>query len=110
MATKTVVQLVDDLTEEPADTTVQFGIDGREYELDLTDANAQELRDLFARYIPVARKVGARRTAKPTAAPKPFSGFDPAAVRAWAAGNGITVNTRGRIKSEVIEAYRAAGN
>jgi hypothetical protein len=110
MATKTVVHLVDDLTEEPADTTVQFGIDGREYELDLTDTNAQELRNLFARYIPVARKVGARRTAKPAAAPKPFSGFDPAAVRAWAAGNGMTVNARGRIKSDVIEAYRAAGN
>jgi hypothetical protein len=59
----------------------------------------------------VARKVGAaRRTPKPAAAPKPFSGFDPAAVRAWAAGNGMKVNARGRIKSEVIEAYRAAGN
>src|SRR5215210_5448189 len=108
MATKTVVHLVDDLTEEPADTTVHFGIDGREYELDLTDANAQELRNLLARYIPVARKVGAQRTPRPAAAPKPFSGFDPAAVRAWAAGNGMTVNARGRIKSEVIEAYRAA--
>ena len=110
MATKTVVHLVDDLTGEPADTTVKFGIDGREYELDLTDANAQELRDLFARYIAVARKVGARPTTRPAAVPKPFSGFDPAAVRAWAAGNGITVNARGRIKSEVIEAYRVAGN
>jgi hypothetical protein len=110
MATRTVVHLVDDLTEEPADTTVQFGIDGREYELDLTDANARELRDLFARYIPVARKVGVQLTPKPTAPHEPFSGFDPAAVRAWAAGNGMTVNARGRIKYEVIEAYRAAGN
>jgi amphi-Trp domain-containing protein len=39
-----------------------------------------------------------------------FNGVDTAAVRAWAAANGLTVSPRGRIKDEVIEAYRAAGN
>ncbi len=39
MATKTNVMLVDDLSNEPADTTVAFGLDGRDYEIDLTDAN-----------------------------------------------------------------------
>jgi len=29
-------------------------------------------------------------------------------VRAWAAGNGDEVSLRGRIKGEIIEAYRAA--
>jgi Lsr2 len=108
MATKTIVTLCDDLTEEPADTTVSFGFDGRDYEIDLTDANATELRDLFARYIPAARKVGGRTRA---ATSKPaFSDVDPAAVRAWAAANGMTVSPRGRIKGDVLEAYRAAGN
>jgi amphi-Trp domain-containing protein len=38
------------------------------------------------------------------------NGIDTAAVRAWAAANGLKVSPRGRIKDEVLEAYRAAGN
>ena len=112
MAQKTVVVLVDDLDGEPADTTVRFGLDSREYELDLSEANAQALREAFARYIPVARKTsGGRRVSATAGKPaKAFQGFDPAAVRAWAAGNGYTVSPRGRIRAEVLEAFRTAGN
>ena len=39
-----------------------------------------------------------------------FDGVDSAAVRAWAAANGLTVSPRGRIKEEVLQAYRDAGN
>jgi hypothetical protein len=35
MATKTQVVLVDDLTGDPADTTVKFALDKTEYEIDL---------------------------------------------------------------------------
>src|SRR4051794_10092709 len=112
MAKKVVVTLVDDLTGEPADTTVRFGLDSREYELDLTDANAEKLRDILTLYIAAARKVsvGHRATGAAEKPAGPFSGFDPAAVRAWAAGNGYTVSARGRIRAEVVEAFRAAGN
>ena len=110
MATKTVVVLVDDLTGDPADTTVTFGIDHTEYEIDLSESNADELREAFSRYVRAARKVSAsgRRGTQPA---KPsFFGFDPAAVRAWAKGQGIEVSPRGRIKADVVERYRAAGN
>src|SRR4051794_37177679 len=112
MAKKTVVVLVDDLTGEPADTTVRFGLDSREYEPDLTEANARQLRDAFARYIPAARKApGGRRASAAVEKPaKAFTGFDPAAVRAWAASNGLSVSPRGRIKAKILEAFRAAGN
>ena len=124
MAQKTTVVLVDDLNGEPADTTLRFGLDAREYELDLTDANARQLRELFDRYIPAARKArGRHRTAtKPATATKStatkptepakaaFAGVDPAAVRAWAKGNGLEVSPRGRIRADVIEAFRAAGH
>ncbi len=88
MAQKTVVVLVDNLDGDPADTTVRFGLDSREYELDLTEANAQALREAFARYIPAARKTSGGRRASTTAEKpaKAFQGFDPAAVRACAAG------------------------
>ena len=39
-----------------------------------------------------------------------YSGYEPAAVRAWASGRGIEVNVRGRIKADVVEKFRAAGN
>ena len=111
MATKTTVVLVDDLNGDPADTTIRFGLDSREYELDLTDENAQELRDMFDRYISAARKVsGGRRGNTASPLKTAFAEVDPAAVRAWAKGNGVDVSPRGRVKAAVLEAYRAAGN
>ena len=111
MAKKTTVVLVDDLNGEAADTTIRFGLDSRDYELDLTDKNADELRKLFDRYIAAARTVSGGRRRSTAAPTKPvFSGVDPAAVRAWAKGNGIQVSPRGRLKADVLEAFRAAGN
>ncbi len=110
MATKTEVRLVDDLTGEAADTTVKFSLDGTNYELDLSDKNANEMRETFAKFVSAARKVSGsgRRCAR---ASKPaFSEVDPAAVRAWAAGHGIAVSARGRISKDVVERYSAAGN
>jgi amphi-Trp domain-containing protein len=50
------------------------------------------------------------RRGAPSGAGKAFNGVDNAAVRAWAAANGVSVSPRGRIRDEVIEAYRAAGH
>jgi hypothetical protein len=109
MATKTKIVLVDDLTGEPADTTVTFSLDKAEYEIDLSNDNAAELREALARYVNAARKAPAARRRNVTGKPS-YSGYDPAAVRAWANGRGIEVNARGRIKAEVVEQFRAAGN
>jgi hypothetical protein len=91
-------------------TTVAW-CNSREYELDLAEANAEALRGAFARYIPAARKTSGGRRGSTTAQKpaKTFQGFDPAAVRAWAAGNGYIPSPRGRIRTEVLEAFRAAG-
>ena len=45
MATKTQVVLGDDLTGYQADTTVKFALDKTEYEIDLSDENAAEMRN-----------------------------------------------------------------
>src|SRR3954465_5023664 len=110
MATKTQVVLIDDLTGDLADTTVKFALGKTEYEIDLSNENATEMRDELSRYVDAARKVtgGGRRSA-PAAKPT-YSGYDPAAVRAWAAGQGIEANPRGRLKAAVVEKFRAAGN
>ena len=111
MATKTQVVLVDDLTGDPADTTVKFALDKTEYEIDLSNESAAELREALSRYTKAARKVsggGRRGAGAPKAASS--SSYDPAAVRAWAAGRGIRVSARGRIKADVVEQFRAAGN
>jgi uncharacterized protein (DUF4415 family) len=110
MATKTLVLLVDDITEEPADTTVSFGLDGTAYEIDLTDKNATELRDAFAKYVSAARKMGKPGRGRAAASQPAKTEVDPAAVRAWAASRGITVNARGRLSKDVVEKFRAAGN
>jgi hypothetical protein len=53
MATKTQVVLVDDLTGDPADTTVKFALDKTEYEIDLSNENAAEMRKGLSRYVEV---------------------------------------------------------
>jgi hypothetical protein len=111
MASKTKIILVDDLTGDPADTTVKFGLDKTEYEIDLSHDNADKLREALSRYVNAGRKVSARGGRRGTqAANPPYAGYDPAAVRAWAAGQDIEVSPRGRIKAEVVERFRAAGN
>ena len=58
MAQKVQVLLVDDLDGGEASETVSFALDGTSYEIDLSGKNADELRDVFAKYVGVARKAG----------------------------------------------------
>ncbi len=107
MATRTVTELLDDMTGQAADETVAFGLDGVEYEIDVTKKNAAALRKALAPYQDVARRVGGRKQA---ALKRVATGVDNRAVRAWAASNGIELSERGRIPAHVIEQYQAAGN
>jgi hypothetical protein len=108
MASKTTVELLDDLNGKPAAETISFGIDGTEFEIDLTEKNAKALRKALEPFAGSGRRVSGRLT-RANARPVVI-GVDNQAVRAWAASNGIELSTRGRIPSDVIEQYRAAGN
>lgn len=63
MAQRIITTLIDDLdgTDIPRGLgeTVRFGIDGRSYEIDLTDENAEVLRELLRAYLQAGRKVTA---------------------------------------------------
>jgi hypothetical protein len=105
MAQKVETLLVDDLDGSNAESTVRFGVDGADYEIDLSASHAQQLRDALAPYIGAARRTGPspRRTGhKTTRAP------DPTEVREWARAQGIDVKDRGRVPAELIAKFKAA--
>lgn len=110
MAQKVNIVLVSDLSgEELADgkgETVSFALDGTTYEMDLSNKEADKFRGLFQDYIAAARKAG--RTARKATGRGAQSGPAAKDVREWANANGFTVPERGRIPSEVREAYEAA--
>jgi hypothetical protein len=118
MAQQVNVKFVDDLDGSDAAGTVSFGLDGRTYEIDLSDDNAARLRDSLAAFVGAARKsggsaaTGSRRTQKMTASssrrPQPLDREQTAAIRAWARKNGHQVSDRGRISKPVIDAFQAA--
>lgn len=60
MASKTVVELVDDLDGGRADETVSFALDGVEYSIDLSAEHAALLRDRLAGFVGHARRVDSR--------------------------------------------------
>ncbi|MDT0351660.1 histone-like nucleoid-structuring protein Lsr2 [Pseudonocardia charpentierae] len=114
MAQQTTVRFVDDLDGSDASGTFDFSLDGRQYQIDLSDENAAKLHDALAPFIGAARKTGGRargRASRPTAvAEKPgrSNRDQTTAIRQWARENGHEVNERGRISKSVIEAYQAA--
>jgi hypothetical protein len=108
MATRTTVDLLDDIDGKPAAETIGFGIDGVDYEIDVSEKNAKALRKALETWLPVALRVGGRVTR--ATATRVATGVDNHAVRAWAARNGIELSSRGRIAAHIIDQYRAAGN
>ncbi len=109
MAQKVQVQLIDDLDGTDADGTVRFGLDGTEYEIDLSAGHAQELRGALARYVGAARRAGGggRRPAR-AGRRTPASALDPTEVREWAKAQGIEVKDRGRVPAELVARFKAA--
>ena len=56
MAHNVAVRLVDDLDDGPADDTVTFALDGRAYEVCLSAANAEKLREALRPYAAAGRR------------------------------------------------------
>lgn len=109
MAQKVQTFLIDDLDGSDAESTVSFGLDGTQYEIDLSAGHARELRTTVARYTGAGRKAaGTTRRAGHGGRKRPASGVSNAAVRAWAQAKGLAVKERGRISADVIARFQAA--
>ncbi|MCS6588087.1 histone-like nucleoid-structuring protein Lsr2 [Curtobacterium flaccumfaciens] len=111
MAQKVTTQLIDDLTGETIENggkNVEFSFDGNHYEIDLSDDNAEKLREAFSDYIAAARKVSGRNSRSTSGSKQRSNPDELAQIREWAAANGHEVSTRGRISQAVRDAYDAA--
>ncbi|WIM95239.1 Lsr2 family protein [Actinoplanes oblitus] len=113
MAKQIITLLTDDLDGGEADRTVEFGLDGVNYTIDLSEKNAGKLRKALEPFLSAATRLGrsgvtptvARRAAP--AASSRTSRDQNQAIREWANKNGYSVSERGRIPSNVVEAYHA---
>jgi len=122
MAQKVQVILVDDVDGGEAAETVSFALDGVSYEIDVSEENAEALREALAPWVGHARRVGGRsgggraRSTSSSGGSSRSRGsssggggrHDLSDVRSWARENGYQVSDRGRVSSEVITAYEKA--
>lgn len=112
MAQRTIVELVDDLDGGAASESVNFGLDGVEYAIDLSDVNAKKLRESLLVFVEKAQRVGGRRQRGGASAKTAVrAGGDRAqnqAIREWARSQGEQISDRGRIPGELVAKFQAA--
>ncbi len=101
--------------------TVQFGLDGYDYEIDLCAEHGEQVRDELQVLISHARRAGGGRGRRRSATSRPRSGrmaqaptaraaSDPERlrdIREWARSNGYPdLSSRGRIPRAVVETMK----
>ena len=104
MAKKVTVTLVDDFDGAgAADETVEFGLDGVTYEIDLSSKNAAKLRGDLKQWVEAGRRVGGRRRGR-SGSGRGRGAIDreqSAAIRDWARSRGLPENP--------MKAFRESG-
>ncbi len=110
MAQKVQTILVSDLSGTELGQegqTVKFGFLGADYEIDLSQKEADEFADTIRKYVDAGRRVGGRR--------QPGAGStarrDPSqtkAIKSWLDEQGIDYPKRGRLPQDLIVQWEAA--
>lgn len=113
MAQRVQVELIDDLNGDVADETVRFGVDGTEYEIDLTTENAEKLRSALSEYVEKGRKAKVGRhgqggQSSASSSPSKSKREETQKIRQWAQENGHNPSSRGRITQAIVDAYNNA--
>ena len=111
MVQRVQIILEDDVSGGEATETVEFSLDGVNYEIDLNDENAAKLRNDLAGWIADARRAGGRRQTRRRAGGGGSSSGkseELARMREWGRANGFKVSSRGRLSQELQDAYAAA--
>jgi hypothetical protein len=113
MAQHTQVLLVDDIDGSPAQGTVDFGLDGQGYAMELSAENDKRLRAVLGPYIEHGRRIPATRPRRQTWRAAVSGDTRNAQIREWAKTQPDLgpVNDRGRVSKKIIAAYdRAHGS
>lgn len=110
MAIQTIHKLIDDIDQSEAVETVKFALDGVDYQIDLNEDHARELRAALTPWINSGRRIRTVRNAsrRGHASNGEVRHLDLKKVRAWARSAGHVVSDRGRVATEVLRAYEAA--
>jgi hypothetical protein len=108
MAQKIQTLFVDDIDGGEAEGTIRFGLDGSDYEIDLSTKHSSELRSALDKYVSHARKLGGTARRSTTRGGRKSSAIDSVAVRAWARENGYDIKDRGRVPADLVVRYRQA--
>jgi hypothetical protein len=111
MGKKKTVELIDDLDGTTAAETVEFGIDGQLYSIELSSANAEALRRIVGQWAARGRRVGSpqrRHLARVDPWRKQVSGQERVQIREWCLSNGYRVGSRGPLPFEAVDAFRTA--
>jgi hypothetical protein len=111
MAKEVITRLLDDLDGGEATETVRFGLDGKQFEIDLNAKNSEKLRKALSPFVEKARSASSAPAGRRGAARRRGGDrdFEPSAVREWAAKKKIQLSSRGRIPGDIVEQYKAAG-
>lgn len=108
----TDVQLIDDIDGSPATATIEFGVGGKNYIIDLSEANAAAFNAALAPYVEHARRArrapANKRKSRSSSEAARVKRQKNAEIRAWALENGVTVSKRGQLGQDTIAAYEAA--
>jgi hypothetical protein len=109
VAQKIQTLFIDDLDGSAAEGTVRFGLDGTEYEIDLNEQHARQLRDALASYVSAARRAAGAARWPARAGRRPAAGgLNTTEVREWAKAQGMEVKDRGRVPAELVVKFKAA--
>ena len=102
------VELVDDIDGSPATTTIEFGVGGKNYIIDLSEANAAAFNAALAPYVEHARRArrapANKRKARSSSEAARIKRQKTAEMRAWALDNGHTIAKRGQLSQDIIAA------
>jgi hypothetical protein len=104
--------LIDDLDESEGAETITYTVNDQDYEIDLSEENAQRFYDVLGPYIEKSRRVQRQAASTPRRDGRRRSSGsgrdDIPQIRAWAQSQGMDVSERGRVKKEIVDAYDQA--
>ncbi|MDO4910899.1 MAG: Lsr2 family protein [Corynebacterium sp.] len=111
MGRREIIQYYDDLDSTPLShddlTIVRFSVNGSDYILEVSPANAEKFHEAIKPFVAVAHRepsVRARRRMGGQAQDKVRAKV----VREWAQSQGIPVAPRGKVRQSVFDRYYAA--